>query len=295
VKGEATSFGGSWTEDKLDRVRQYLVQYARIMRKKRYRFAYIDAFAGTGYRVSEEPDEEAVSLFPELFESETREFLDGSARIALQSEPRFNEYIFIESRKGRCEELASLRKDFADKAEDIIVVPNEANTYLRKLCAERDWSNNRALLFLDPYGMQVEWETLVAVAATQAIDLWLLFPLGVAVSRLLVRDGDIPDSWAARLDKIFGTHDWFEAFYVTETQPGLFREEPHTRRVADVERIGEYFVGRLGEIFAGVARNPLALRNSKKSPLFLLCFATANPYAVEPALRIAEHILGKAG
>lgn len=293
MQGGLARFGGSWTEDKLDRVRRYLVEYAKIMRKRRYRFAYIDAFAGTGYRTTEETDPEAALLFPELFEPEPREFLDGSARIALQSEPRFDEYIFIERRRSRCKELGLLRTEFPDKAGDIKIVPEDANAYLRKLCAERDWRKNRAVLFLDPYGMQVEWQTLVSVGATRAIDLWLLFPLGVAVSRLLVRDGDIPESWAARLDMLFGNHQWFDAFYATETQHSFFGLVPQTKRVANVERIGNYFVDRLAEVFAGVAKNPLALRNSKNTPLFLLCFATANPNAVAPALRIAEYILGR--
>jgi three-Cys-motif partner protein len=43
-------FGGrSWTQDKLDRVRKYLVAYSTIMKSQRYRYAYIDGFAGTGY------------------------------------------------------------------------------------------------------------------------------------------------------------------------------------------------------------------------------------------------------
>jgi len=287
-------FGGRWTDEKLERVRKYLVEYARIMRKRRYRFAYIDAFAGTGYRVADEPDSDAAFLFPELFEVETRRFLDGSARIALRSEPRFTEYIFIERRKTRCTELASLRQEFPDKAADITIAQEDANSYLRRLCAERDWERHRAVLFLDPYGMQVEWETLASVGSTHAIDLWLLFPLGIAVNRLLAKDGEIPESWIARLDRMFGTHAWHDAFYVTEEQAGLWGDVSQTRRTADVRRIGQYFVDRLGTEFAGVARNPLALYNSCNNPLFLLCFATANANAIGPALRIAEYILGKA-
>ena len=45
-------FGGDWTAEKLERVRKYLVAYATIMKEKRFRFAYIDAFAGTGYRTT---------------------------------------------------------------------------------------------------------------------------------------------------------------------------------------------------------------------------------------------------
>ncbi len=50
-------FGGNWTEDKLERVRKYLKAYTTIMNNQRdkngnliFKFAFIDAFAGTGYR-----------------------------------------------------------------------------------------------------------------------------------------------------------------------------------------------------------------------------------------------------
>ncbi len=43
-------FGGSWTDEKLVKVNKYLTAFATIMNKQKFRFAYIDAFAGTGYR-----------------------------------------------------------------------------------------------------------------------------------------------------------------------------------------------------------------------------------------------------
>ena len=46
--------------------------------------------------------------------------------------------------------------------------------------------------------MQVQWDTMKAIAETKAIDLWILFPLGVAVNRLLKKDGNIEDSWRLR-------------------------------------------------------------------------------------------------
>ncbi len=50
------------------------------------------------------------------------------------------------------------------------------------------------MVFLDPYGMQVEWSTIEALAATKAIDLWYLFPLGVGVARLLTHRWRYPRS-----------------------------------------------------------------------------------------------------
>jgi hypothetical protein len=42
---------------------------------------------------------------------------------------------------------------------------------LKKWCKERNWQKERAVVYLDPYGMQVEWSTIEALAATKAIDL----------------------------------------------------------------------------------------------------------------------------
>src|SRR6266446_10383263 len=89
-------FGGDWTDQKLERVRKYLAAYTKIMHKQRFRFAYIDAFAGTGYRNLSQEDNPRQLLLPEFGESATQEFLDGSARIALRVTPRFTKYIFIE-------------------------------------------------------------------------------------------------------------------------------------------------------------------------------------------------------
>jgi len=122
----------SWTQDKLERVRKYLVAYSTIMRKRRYLYAYIDGFAGTGYyELKKEVAASDLSLFPEEDEPEIEAFLDGSARIALQVEPRFTDYIFIEKSPKKAAELQKLKDEFPDKAGDITIETREANTYLQ--------------------------------------------------------------------------------------------------------------------------------------------------------------------
>ncbi len=167
----------------------------------------------------------------------------------------------------------------------------EANAYLQEL-GGKSWEMRRAVLFLDPYGMQVEWPTLGALAETRAIDLWILFPLGVAVSRLLRRDGEIRQSIRNRLDTMFGTTDWFDAFYKIRERDSLFGPETELQKVVDLDGIGYYFVKRLRTIFPGVAPNPLRLLNTKNVPLYLLCFAAANEKGAPTAVKIAQDILG---
>jgi len=287
------SYGGDWTVEKLECVHKYLGAYASIMSKYRFRFAYIDAFAGTGYRMLRANEKENHVLFPELAAAETQQFLEGSARIALKVRPLFDKYIFIEKSQSRFAELQRLTEEFAALQSRIELVRADANAYLLDRCENYSWERHRAVLFLDPFGMQVSWRTVEAVAKTKAIDLWLLFPVGVGVNRLLTRTGKIRASWRRKLDDIFGADDWFEAFYSTRATPGLFGDECTTEKTGNLDVIGKYFVRRLKTVFAKVAENPLPLRNSTNSPLFLLCFAAANPTGAETAVKIAQDIIRK--
>lgn len=177
------AFGGDWTEDKLERVRKYLPAYTKIMNKRPYfSYYYIDAFAGTGYREIKQKEDDSLPLFPE-FDLPAQKFFDGSARIALEVEPRFNKYIFIEKDEEKARELERLKEEFTEQANDILIINQDANQYLAQLCSG-NWSKRRAVLFLDPFAMNVGWETITAIARTKAIDLWYLFPL-MAVNRLL--------------------------------------------------------------------------------------------------------------
>ena len=150
---------------------------------------------------------------------------------------------------------------------------------------------DRAVIFLDPYGMQVKWPLLEAIAATRKIDLWLLFPLGMAVSRLLPKSGPPMQAWSERLTRLFGTDEWRDVFYHKTTQQTLFGEQDSVSRDADFDKISQFLVKRLKTIFPAVSEKPLSLRNSKNNPLYLLCFAAGNPTGSEIALRIANYIL----
>ena len=297
AKGSGTPhrFGGDWTDTKLGVIAAYLQAYTTALKDKPsperpFRKGYIDAFAGTGYREARRNDPADQSLLlPDLAEEEPQGLLDGSARLALKTDPRFDSYIFIERSVKRCAALEALKEEFPDLADDIQVRQGEANQEIQDLC-RKDWSSHRAVLFLDPYGMQVDWATIEAVAKTEAIDLWLLFPLGIGVNRLLKKSGDIPASWRAKLNALLGTEDWYEEFFKVETTPTLFGKQERVVK-ATMETIGRYFNDRLRDVFAGVADQPGVLRNSVNNPLYLLCFAMGNERGKETGLRIANYLL----
>jgi three-Cys-motif partner protein len=296
------NFGGDWTEDKLGRVGEYLGRYNVALKNQQFSREYIDAFAGTGYReVRDEVGGEGL-MFPGLVEPEVQRFLDGSARIALKVDPCFHRFTFIEKDPRKVKELQKLKDEFPDKP--IRIECGDANEWVQALCRE-DWNYRRAVLFLDPFGMQVSWQTLEAVAKTKSIDLWLLFPLGVAISRLLKRDGDIDEVLCQRLDFVFGDRSWRQAFYkdvppttAKVVQRSLFgvedeSDDPDYLWKADFSVIEDYFRSRLRTIFAGVAEKSVRLKNSKNVPLYLLFFMAGNERGAPIAVKIAESIMSR--
>jgi three-Cys-motif partner protein len=287
------SFGGEWTREKLTRVKAYLDAYMTALKNQPFKLGYIDAFAGTGY-INQQEKDSSQPFFPEFLEvaEDVRDFYDGSARIALQLDNPFDTYIFIDKDNARITELDKLKLEFPNLAEKILLKTEEANKFLQNLC-EKDWlkTSRRAVIFLDPYGMQVKWETIEAIAKTQAIDLWILFPLGVAVNRLLRNDGQISPKIEQRLNEMFGTLDWQEFFFSENPQQDLFDQTPRRMKRVNPQGIADFFNDRLKTVFEKVANNPLYLKNSKNNPLYLLCFAAGNPKGADIAVRIAQNIL----
>ncbi|HEY9629347.1 MAG TPA: three-Cys-motif partner protein TcmP [Coleofasciculaceae cyanobacterium] len=299
-------FGGDWTTSKLRCLDKYLNAYTKALSKQSFETMYIDAFAGTGWltlkqtEAEEEKSKEPVSqisimsLFANQAEASAENSdipLDGSARIALKVSPGFDKYIFVEQDLKRFNELQNLKAEFSEK--DIEFSNSDANLFIKQLCQGSNWirEGKRAVLFLDPFGLNVSWETIEIIAKTKAIDIWYLFPLGVGLNRLLKVDGKIEESHRLIIDNVLGTTGWYEIFYKTNVYPGLFGDRTVTEKTADFNTICQYFLQRLESVFPAVADNPRMLYNSKRVPIFLLCFASSNPNGANLAKKIAQDIL----
>ncbi|MGE3644521.1 MAG: three-Cys-motif partner protein TcmP [Beijerinckiaceae bacterium] len=279
-------FGGAWTTEKLRVVRKYFERYAIALKNQPFQCWYIDAFAGTGERLDSDHN---YSANDQLFGddvSDVRETKDGSAQIALQIEPAFSRYIFIEASRRRADELSEFISGFADL--NVEVIAKDANEVLVELA--RDFPRNvRAAIFIDPYGMQVRWETLEALGRTKAVDIALLFPTG-PLNRLLRRDSKLPEEWVQAINLHLGPCDWQSAVYQPVAQKDLFDGGTDVEKVVTVEQLQAYVRERLKTIFAYVHPEIVTLRNSRGSILYDLLILTANPSpkAIQLAKRLAS-------
>ena len=190
--------------------------------------------------------------------------------------------------------MEKLKEKFPRRAASIKIKVGDANAELAQLCDPKmDWNYRRAVLFLDPYGMQVEWSTIEGAGRTKRIDMLFLFPLGMGVMRLLRRDpSQIPPENAKCLTRLFGTADWQKEFYVDDPQFTMLDEagtDLGQVKAASPQKVAEFWLKRLGEVFEHVSPKGRILYNSRNSPLYLLCFAAGNPKGVE----IMNHIFKK--
>jgi three-Cys-motif partner protein len=270
-------FGGLWTDLKLQAVERYFSPYAQVMKRQQFKKIFVDAFAGTGERQQAAGKSDVITdggLFGFELPSPPEVAKKGSVDIALQIKPPFDTYIFIEKRKRHAKLLKEYCAKFPDR--DIRIVCMDANEALTTLCEQMSWKRYRAAVFLDPYGMQVDWQTLYTISQTRAMDVAILFPTG-PINRVLTRSGDIPRSWQDRLDRCLGCSDWRDQFYYVQEQAGMFGSVHTLNKGASADQILKFAIARLKTIFPWVSDKALTLTNSKNTVQYHLLFACANP------------------
>ena len=274
------SFGGPWTEDKLNILSLYLDVYTTALKNQPFRLIYLDAFAGEG---SWHPGSAYDSDYDDF-----RELHEGSPLIALDiTDKPFDNLIFIEKDPQRCESLRKLRSEFPRRCIEIL--NEDANVALPVFC-ENLRTHDRAVVFLDPFATEVSWTTVEELASTRKVDCWILFPLG-AIARMMPKRSEPSEELAAQLDRIFGGSEHWQDLYRPSSQLSFFEEERGQERAGNSDQIAHQYRKRLESVFAKVAPAGRELRNAKNSPMFQLFFAASNPKGAKIAVDIAKHII----
>ena len=285
---------GPWAKEKLDCLEKYLDAYTKVFLKQSWwckKTVFVDAFAGAGRaRIRNSSSKSATqdSLF-EAFDSssndeEADKYLDGSPRKALEITHPFSRYFFIEQSSKRVDALNALKEEFQSN-RSIEILEGDAATEIENQIignSEFNWENNRGVIFLDPFGMQVPWSVIETISKTNALEIILNLPVGHTLQRLLPRTGQFTSEKRLGLDQYFGTDEWFDVIY--EKSPGLFGDE-----ISKFEKAGErltlWYRSRLKNTF-GKASSARLIKNSRGGHLYYLIWAGHHPKGYE----IAEDI-----
>lgn len=287
-------YGGPWTEIKLEALEQYLSFYTTALKHQPFDLWYVDAFAGSGDRVVERV---AGGLFEGTATHPSKVILDGSAKIALRISPPFQRLVFIENNPSRHRALLQLKASHPDRR--IECHREEANALMRAICDADQWRaprsggrSVRAVVFLDPYGMQVEWGTLQAIQQTRAVDLLYLFPIGAILRQAALDLSKVDQHKEAAITRIYGGRSWREEWYSESPQVDMLQLAPTVLRHANKQQIEAGFKARLETLFPYVSP-PLPLLTPRGAQLYSLFLAVSNesPRAIALTKKVVNSIM----
>lgn len=252
---------GYWSEIKLDIIGDYAKAYSTILaaqEKPRFHHVYVDAFAGAGVHKSKKTGEE----------------IDGSPVIAVNTEPPFKEYHFIDLNGLKVE---NLRKLFGQRS-DINIHEGDCNQIMLEKVLPRILFKDyrRGLCLLDPYGLHLNWEVIRTVGQMKTIDMFLNFPIADMNRNVFWRHSEgVAEDDIARMNAFWGDDTWRTAAYRKEI--GLFDDIEEKN---DNETVVEAFRERLRKVagFSNVPE-PIPMRNSTGATVYYLFFASPKPVA----------------
>lgn len=292
------TWGGSWTEEKLEAFEKYVNAYLTIMNKYRDQFGwkllYFDGFAGSGTRTTNQgaDSELMIELFreQEISLEQISVYQSAAERVVNIKQRGFDYYYFVDLDKSANDELKEKLRPYSNQGKNLTFRNTDANSITKRM-GEYLIANEKikGLVLLDPFGMNLDWETIAALKGT-SVDLWILVPSGVIINRLLERDGSLKH--IEKLKQYFGlTKSEIESrFYTKKTDKTLFGEIEKMEKVKEpIKRIAELYVERLKTLFPYVTEDPLVMTNTKGVPIFHFVFASNN----KNAMKIAQQIISK--
>ena len=268
-------FGSSWTKEKMKIVVDYAKAYLNIMNKQTWaKTIYFDGFAGSGI----------------IEMGENEEVKKGTAlRILDIIEPKsFDIYYFVELNEDHKKELEkNVQENYFGR--NVHVVKADANIKLAKMAEFLKANKNyRALSFIDPYGMAINWDSIASLKGL-GVDLWILVPTGIGMGRMLKNNGEISEGWYTKLEKFLGLtkEDVKNHFYKTQEVSTLFGTETIVEKEKNsIHKAGELYRDRLKTIFKYVSES-FVMRNTTNSIMYHFMMATNNPNA----LKIANEVI----
>lgn len=282
-----TNFYGPHTEAKLKAIEAYLDTFLQVVSKQKFETIYVDAFAGSGTM----PIELGGELLEDIEDAKT--VVEGSALRALKLQRKFNKYIFIEKDAKKLAELKELVLSKVGNSRNVEFQCGDANDEILKICPKLSQSLVRSVVFLDPFGSQVGWSTLQALAATRHTDLWYLFPAGLSVNRQISGDGRFTPEQEGSLDRLFGPHDWKNRLIKKEVVADLFGPKVEVSKTATIDDITRFKIECLRKIFEGDVLPKWLPLGRDGAHWYSLIFAMANPSkkAKKIGHEVANHIM----
>jgi three-Cys-motif partner protein len=157
------------------------------------------------------PAREATPLLQDEPDVELVEYINGSPRVALEIANPFARYVLIEPDPSRAARLEALREEYRGSRQIDVLRQNAASGIEWLLTQNISRRTHRGVVFLDPFGADLDWVVIEALASTRVFEVVINFALNMAIQRMLPNSADFQTGWRDRLHAYFGTSAWYEA------------------------------------------------------------------------------------
>lgn len=243
---------GPWTEIKLDYLARYIEIFETAMRDKWKNRNYIDLFAGCG----------------KIKVKKSGRILLGSPLIALNTTHPFTGYHFVDKSK-RYIELLEKRCAASLIRNRVSIYTGDCNIVVSEILNNLKPNNNKSLnlAFLDPYGFELHWETVVKLASMKRMDLIIYFTQ-MGFTRY-IREASLEEGQTA-IDLFFGGREWREVYQRMQGKRGIQRAMIDFYK-SKLRKLG------YSEVFQGgeeLGSEPLISDKKRNISLYRLLFAS---------------------
>jgi len=274
VGPETASSIGVWSTQKLEVLRCYLGQNDGFLKatNRAGQRHYIDLFAGPGRNRVRQTDRD----------------VDGSPLIAVRAgPPAFTTLHWVDSSPHNMASLAlHHRRDYPGR--DVRLYLGDGNERVDDILRVLP-RRYPVLVFLDPYGAELHWQTVVKLARHRPsigrkVELLILFAYDQALARLMPRDpGKMVN--AAILDRMMPSPEGWRRVY---------ERRPSASAFAIRQAMLDEYVAGLRDLGYAHVPPPLLIRRPSRHPLYFLVFASDHEAGQRIMVWCLEHAKGMA-
>lgn len=251
-----------YAKDKLTILKGYMARFTTAMKDRPWRaLNYIDLQAGPG-----------KNKF-----SPSGDIMLGSPLLALTTRFSYNNLFLVEMGIDEFGALAK-RVGVSERGSRVALYNKDCNVAVDAVVARIDQIDKEFidgiwpclnLAFLDPEGLEVEWETVKKLASLQRMDLIINFSTsGITRNARLAVDNDD----FTTVDRFFGTRDWRSVY-----------ERAWGGGSAAVRRaLIDFYLGRLHDMgYVETKRQEKEFKNQRNVQVYTMIFASKNDLGIK--------------
>jgi three-Cys-motif partner protein len=250
-----------YAKDKLTILNGYMARFTTAMKDKPWRaLNYVDLQAGPGKNVFDP----------------SGEIMLGSPLLALTTRFAFDNLYFVEMGTAEYSALET-RVSTSDRSERVELFHEDCNLAVETIVArirqiDGEYVDGKwpclNLAFLDPEGLEIEWQTVEKLAGLSRMDLIINFSTSGITRNAGLAASKEDDT---KVDRFFGTREWRTVYEATRNQ-----DSSVVRR-----KLIDFYLSRLNDMgYVETVPQEKDFKNQRNVQIYTMIFASKNDLGI---------------